>query len=135
MMNKPKIKILLVCIACAALGSYSAKLLFDHIAKQNGFDRKEEIKVMPTAVTMPPAIAPIPVPIPVTETPAKTKASSSKPTLALNGIVFSPGSSYALINNKVVKEGDKIEGTVVVRIAKDNVELKDGQILKLKTGF
>ncbi len=43
----------------------------------------------------------------------------------LNGILFSPGESFALINNKIVKEGDKIGDAAVVLIKEDYVEMKD----------
>lgn len=46
--------------------------------------------------------------------------------LVLNGIAFSFGSkdNFALINNTVVKEGDKINGEVVKQIAENWVELQ-----------
>lgn len=43
----------------------------------------------------------------------------------LNGILFSPGKSFALINNKIVAEGDKIGDAAVVLIKEDYVEMKD----------
>lgn len=60
--------------------------------------------------------------------------SSSKPVdpkklksqnLVLNGILFSPGNKYALINNNIVREGDKIGDAVVLQINEDYVELEN----------
>lgn len=55
--------------------------------------------------------------------------------LVLNGIAFSFDSkdNFALINNTVVKEGDKINGEIVHRISEDWVELqaKDSKTYKL----
>jgi len=46
------------------------------------------------------------------------------PDLVLNGIFFSGGSGYALINNQILEEGDGISGLVVRRITEGDVELK-----------
>ncbi len=46
------------------------------------------------------------------------------PDLVLNGIFFSEGDGYALINNQILEEGDGISGLVVKRIAGEDVELK-----------
>lgn len=46
------------------------------------------------------------------------------PELTLSGIVRSADSSFALINNRVVKIGDKISGATVMQISESEVELK-----------
>jgi len=46
------------------------------------------------------------------------------PHLVLNGIFFSGGAGYALINNQILEEGDGISGLVVRSISEGNVELK-----------
>lgn len=45
------------------------------------------------------------------------------PILVLNGIFASPTGSYALINNRIVKEDETILGVKVVRIHTNKVEL------------
>lgn len=45
------------------------------------------------------------------------------PTLTLNGIFFTGKIGYALINNRIVREGDRISGLVVKKIKTDLVEL------------
>ena len=55
--------------------------------------------------------------------------------LVLTGISFSSRSKTAIINHKLVKEGDVIEGKRVMKIKKDQVKLKAGDqlyILRLK---
>lgn len=57
--------------------------------------------------------------------------------LVLNGIFFSQDKSfYALINNKIVKEGDDIEGAIVRKIDSTDVELESaaGKLIKLSQG-
>ncbi|MBL7070513.1 MAG: hypothetical protein ISS27_03475 [Candidatus Omnitrophica bacterium] len=46
------------------------------------------------------------------------------PDLVLNGIFFSGGAGYALINNQILEEGDGISGLVVRKITEGDVELK-----------
>jgi cytoskeletal protein RodZ len=56
--------------------------------------------------------------------------------LVVNGIFISHGEkSYALVNNRIVKEGDTIKGLKLVRITIDGLELSDpeGLIIKLYT--
>jgi len=54
------------------------------------------------------------------------------PQLTLNGLFFSQNQGYVLINNRILKEGDTIEGATVKRILLDGVELEaDGAIIKL----
>jgi len=54
------------------------------------------------------------------------------PNFILSGVFFSEGGGYALINDRIVKAGDKIEGAVVVRITQNSVELKlNGAVINL----
>lgn len=117
-----RIKLLLFCVICAVFGFFSAKLVFDYIAR----NVKEDKTKIPPPVSSP--VVSLPVEAAVTEPaqpPVVKKEPAPRPTLVLNGVVFSPPSNYALINNKIFKEGDKIEGVTVVRITKDTVEFKD----------
>jgi hypothetical protein len=55
-------------------------------------------------------------------------------SFVLNGVFFSENNGYALINNQIIKQGDKISGATVKRIGTDNVELDlGGKIIKLST--
>ena len=54
------------------------------------------------------------------------------PSFTLNGVFFSEDEGYALINNRIVKKGDKIEGATIVQISLDEVDLEfGGSIIKL----
>ncbi len=54
--------------------------------------------------------------------------------LVLNGVFFSRNKGYALINNRIVKEGDKISTAVVKKISLDKVELDNaGELIMLST--
>jgi len=67
-----------------------------------------------------PALASVPAPAPpVVET-------GRQPTLILNGILCSQDEDLALINGRVVKEGEKIEGAVVRSISEESVVLEFG---------
>jgi len=59
--------------------------------------------------------------------PVVSTSDETLPDLSLNGIAFSEQAeemSYALINNKIVKVGEKVSGALVTRISKNTVELK-----------
>jgi len=56
------------------------------------------------------------------------------PVFTLNGVFFSGNEGYALINNRIVKQGDKIDGATVVQIFLDEVDLDfGGSIIKLSS--
>ncbi len=70
-----------------------------------------------------------------TKTSVETKIETQKespPSFTLNGVFFSGNEGYALINNRVVKKGDKIEGATVMQIFLDEVDLEfGGSLIKL----
>lgn len=45
------------------------------------------------------------------------------PTFSLSGILYSDNQKWAMINNRILKEGDTIEGAKVIGISADGVEL------------
>ena len=56
----------------------------------------------------------------------------SPPSFTLNGVFFSGTEGYALINNQIIKKGDKIDGATVVQVLLDEVDLDfGGSIIKL----
>lgn len=78
----------------------------------------------------PPSAAPQP------QQPQQPKTVSvqmqSKAQFLLTGVFFSENEGYALINNRILKEGDKINGATVTRIGLDEVELEfEGSNIKL----
>lgn len=81
----------------------------------------------------PPAPASSPAPIAVTAPPALEQEAKNPEQVffALNGIFFSEDEGYALINNRIVKVGDEIQGATVVRITSDEVELKEADTSRI----
>lgn len=62
------------------------------------------------------------------ETPLPIIEKAPTPALKLTGLVWDPKASYCLINNKIVKVGDSVDGARVMRIDANEVELEaDGQ--------
>ena len=64
------------------------------------------------------------------------RALESKDVVKLNGIVCGNEGNWAIVNNRIVKEGDNILGGEIVSITKDSVKIakKDGSeiVLSLK---
>ncbi len=73
---------------------------------------------------------------PLAANPAISAEIKKKPqeSLVLNGVFFSQDKGYALINNRIVKEGDVVNGATVTRINLNDVELKTADsTIKLST--
>ena len=70
-----------------------------------------------------------------TSASVETKIETQKetpPPFTLNGVFFSGAEGYALINNRIVKKGDKIDGATVVQVFLDEVDLDfGGSMIKL----
>jgi hypothetical protein len=59
---------------------------------------------------------------PIPAETADLPQESLLPQLALSGIVYDVEKPYAIVNNKVLVQGDKIDGAVVVEISRDRVK-------------
>ncbi|WP_456440859.1 hypothetical protein [Caldithrix abyssi] len=57
----------------------------------------------------------------------RSRKMVKEPTFILKGISFRPQGSVALINDRIVKEGDVIEGYKVIKIEEKKVILWDGK--------
>lgn len=120
--SKPKIYLLYALMIC--LGLFMANIFYGWLSQKKPADKKE------------PYLAPTP-PTAALETNVSVEVEmetqkESLPAFTLNGVFFSGGEGYALINNRIVKKGDKIGGATVVQIFLDEVELElDGSIIKL----
>lgn len=53
-----------------------------------------------------------------------TEEDSAEPKFMLNGLFFSKDKKYAIINDKIVKEGDKVDDAWVTKITSGGVELR-----------
>jgi hypothetical protein len=50
--------------------------------------------------------------------------SGPRNTIELNGIVYGPEDKWAIINNKILREGDDVMGGKIVYIARDSVKIE-----------
>jgi hypothetical protein len=136
-------KIYLVVGLVAFFGYFAAKALFGHIGKTHD---KQFVEIRTKKVALYNAAkeakkkakqasaAKMSIPQ-VLSSLTKEISKSRHIPLTLDGIAYSPENSYVLINNKILQVGDKIDGSTVVNIEQDYVELKgsDSKIFKLST--
>lgn len=54
---------------------------------------------------------------------AQTQALWRMPSLNLSGIVYSPEESYCIINNKIIKVGDTVQGAKLLSVSRNRVTL------------
>lgn len=52
-------------------------------------------------------------------------------TLVLNSILSRPNGSFAVINNEIFKQGQRVQGVKILHIGKDTVSLADGRKLTM----
>ena len=114
--SKPKIYLLYVLMIC--LGLFIANIFYGWLSQKEPY----------LALTPPTAALQTSVSV---EAEMETQKEAI-PSFTLNGVFFSGGEGYALINNRIVKKGDKIGRASVVQIFLDEVELElDGSIINL----
>jgi len=127
---KPKIKQHLFYLIVVCLGIFIGNIFF-------GFLSHPKSSIVKQAKPSVQEVAPVPEQKASLETEPPISSNTieePKEPLVLNGIFFSEDKGYALINNKIVKEGDTIGGATVKRITSDNVELeKEGSVSRLTT--
>ena len=144
---KPKFYIYLIYLLVLCGGFFAAHLLFKFIFPEGELTAKKETKptvavplqTSPT-ITPQPDIAPKSLP----ETPPSSNDNlllppetqeRTTPLFVVSGIFFSENQGFAIINDRVVKEGDLIEGAKVERISADGVKLKyEGVVIELSPG-
>ena len=101
-----------VYILVALLGIFVSKLFFAGIKVKNPAAHKAPFSPE-LAATVSKVIAPLPSP-PLLEnqvsSPSPVKAGTLTPgAFVLNGIFYATNSCYALVNNRIVREGDTVE--------------------------
>lgn len=123
--RKPRFKTYLIYVSVICVGFFVAYIFFGLFTKP--------LKTSTTVTVKSPAPPPsslLPPPAP----PSTDIQKPAQPSLTLNGVFFSEDQGYALINNRIVKEGDLIDGVTVVRITLEEVDLNfQGQDIKLST--
>lgn len=118
--GKPRLKIYPVYVLAACLGLFLTAISFNLLTRQSQQDPAPLETNIPNLETN----APIAI-------PSEVEKESQAP-LILNGVFFSEEQGYALINNQIVKEGDVVEGALVLRITLEEVELElNGSTIKL----
>jgi cytoskeletal protein RodZ len=142
--SKFNLKVFLLYGLVACVGFFIANMLFGLFTKPLQNSAKPVTKIQPQVninqgVTSPPASElPKEAPSLAQESNLSSPAENEEkpqPLLVLNGIFFSENEGYALLNNKIVKKGDVVDGATVVRITLEGVELKfKDSVIKITTG-
>lgn len=140
--SNTKLYLLYVLVVC--LGLFIGNIIFGFLANSKkslvGHTKPLPIAKKPEVtppqepskeVLLKPLEAPLLEASPKVSTDIKKKPQES---LVLNGVFFSQDEGYALINNRIVKEGDVVGGATVMRINLNEVELKTADsTIKLST--
>lgn len=115
----------------AGLGIIVANLFFNFMPVF--FKRGVVPKIAPSpAPSLQPQAQIEPVTVIAPEAIAARQEPAEPPNFVLNGIFFSEGQGYALINNQIVRQGDLVSGATVVMITENEAELSfQGSTIKL----
>jgi len=144
--SKPKTRMYLVYILVTCLGIFLGNIVFKFLSTSNIFlqrPKKEAPKVLakskPSSPTSSKPAGKKPEANPYQALlrgvlPGAIKNEPKPPPWVLNGVFFSQEEGYALINNKIAKEGDVVDGATVKKITLQEVELDSGgSTIKLST--
>jgi len=143
---KPKFYAYLIYVLVLCGGFFAAFLLFKFIFPEGQLTAK--------TATQPAAVAPLKISPKIApenvapESPQEIPPSSKDnlllppetqeritPLFIVSGVFFSENQGYAIINDRVVKQGAVIEGAMVERINADGVQLKyEGVAIELSPG-
>lgn len=137
--SKPKInpKVYLLYVLFVAAGFAVANFIFSIFARpiqENDLSsgRPLPVKTLPAAVPVAEKQAAVPPAPAVTQTQPQADAAATQ-SFGLSGVFFSEEEGYALINSKVVKVGDTIDGAVVKSVDLSGVELDyNGQVIQIE---
>lgn len=130
--KKTKTYLLYILVVC--LGAAIANIFFGFFTKPAKVNKVNKINKVVALPVLPPAMPPKELPPGIKKVPdaVEAKKQPELSPLVLNGVFFSQSQGYALINNRIVKEGDTVEGAVVKRIGLGEVELEfEGSVTKL----
>jgi len=137
--RKPIFKICLLYGLAVCSGFFIANILFVLFTKSLQNKTNLVTKSQPQAqVNIKQEVTPVPeipkdVPVPETNLPAPVDTErKTQPLLVLNGVFFSEDEGYALINNRIVKKGDIIDGATVKQVTLEGVRLEfEGSVIRL----
>lgn len=137
--GRPSLKVYLLYVLFVVAGFAIANFIFTILTKSMQGSVEPKVS-MPTRAKQKATEAPH------SETPAVSIEAEAAPSVtqtagpsrdkdkfSLTGVFFSENEGYALINNKVVKVGDMVDGATVKRVDLDGVELEcDGETLEIE---
>jgi len=118
----------LLIVALVVVGFVAAGFLFSFLSKM--LAERRAASARQAAPAAPKKVQTVIEEVPaeegeVTNLAAVTKAKSELPALTLGGIIYSETEkSVALINGKIVSEGEMVKGVKLVRVLPDKVELE-----------
>ena len=93
--------------------------------------RKQQEVVPPVAPSSVTNAAPPSLPAQKVSPPTES-VRQSPPSLVLSGVFFSENEGYALINNRILRQGDTIDGARLIKVGLDAVELEfNGETFKI----
>jgi hypothetical protein len=121
---KPHIRVNLIYAAIILFGILSANLLFYLLGVLNKVSVSVTKPVLHSVGTISGAQLSESVPsvLPVLIKPKVPVVKAGN--FILNGIFSSEDGDYALVNNRIVKEGDFVDGAIVTLISEDEVEME-----------
>lgn len=131
--KKPKFRLIYLYLLVICVGFSLGNLAFNSYlypkitGTPNNIPAKEEKQNIPVAIQKE-------LPSPAIPNPTATNEPvlAPEPTLVLSGVFFEKDFGYALINNQIVKIGDKINQATVKLINLEGVELEfNGKPIKL----
>ena len=133
---KSKRKVYLLYVLIVSLGFAIANIFFNFVVKPP--ESRVNLPAVkagpaPVSLSLPSAKPSLPKDAAVAPQPDQEK-EEFQAEFTLNGVFFSQDKGYALINNRIVEEGDLVEGSRVERITLEEVELKspNGSAIKLR---
>ncbi|OGX19194.1 MAG: hypothetical protein A3K83_07110 [Omnitrophica WOR_2 bacterium RBG_13_44_8b] len=132
--RKTRRKLYLIYALVVAIGALAANLAYSYLtsSQNKSFTRNKKItKANPLARVMPEPKQALTEKIGPAVSITRKEPSQAQP-FVLSGIFFSQNEGYALVNDKIVKNGDKVDGAVVKKVGLDEVELEqEGKTIKL----
>lgn len=125
--GRKRIKLMPVAIYIIALaaGIFIANIIFTTLTRKSATRITQKTQQPAAALPSPATAAPLPAAaIKPPEPPVARKSQAQSEELVLNGLFFSENTGYVLINNRILKEGDEINGAIVKRITLEGAELE-----------
>ncbi len=131
--KKPRIKTYLFYILILVAALFLGNIVFTIINRkvETPLESEPPAKEVPILDQKPEAVQTLPA---ITPPPLPEKQDKPEKKFILNGIFVSDNDGYALVNNRIVRENDLVDGAKVEKITTNTVELNnEGNIVTLST--